>query len=103
MKRILAQTRKELTQFSRDRLTVVLALVLPMILMWLIGSSVSLTVSDLPVVVQDLDQTLTSRQYVEAIGASITFRIVPLPITAAPESALDKSEARAAIIIPPNF
>ena len=64
MKRIIAQTQKELTQFSRDRLTVVLALVLPMILMWLIGSSVSLTVSDLPVVVQDLDQTPTSRRYV---------------------------------------
>ena len=103
MKRIIAQTRKELTQFSRDRLTVVLALVLPVILMWLIGSSVSLTVSDLPVVVQDWDQTPTSRRYVETIRASLTFRIVPLPITAAPESALDKAEARAAIVIPANF
>ena len=103
MKRILAQTQKELTQFSRDRLTVVLALVLPVILMWLIGSSVSLTVSDLPVVVQDLDQTPASRRYVETIRASLTFRIVPLPVTAAPESALDKEEARAAIIIPTNF
>ena len=84
MKRIIAQTRKELTQFSRDRLTVVLALVLPVILMWLIGSSVSLTVSDLPVVVQDWDQTPTSRRYVEAIGASLTFRVVPLPITRRP-------------------
>jgi len=103
MKRILAQSRKELTQFSRDRLTVVLALVLPVILMWLIGSSVSLTVSDLPVVVQDLDQTPMSRRYVETIRASLTFRIVPLPITAAPESALDKEEARAAIVIPSDF
>jgi ABC-2 type transport system permease protein len=103
MKRIIAQMNKELTQFSRDRLTVVLALVLPVILMWLIGSSVSLTVSDLPVVVQDLDQTPTSRRYVETIGASLTFRIVPLPVSAAPESALDKEEARAAIIIPPRF
>jgi ABC-2 type transport system permease protein len=103
MKRIIAQTQKELTQFSRDRLTVVLALVLPVILMWLIGSSVSLTVSDLPVVVQDLDQTPASRRYVETIRASLTFRIVPLPVTAAPESALDNEEARAAIVIPENF
>ena len=63
MKRIIAQTRKELTQFSRDRLTVVLALVLPLIQMWLIGSCVSLTVTDLPVVVQDWDQSPTSRRY----------------------------------------
>jgi len=103
MKRIIAQTRKELTQFSRDRLTVVLALVLPLILMWLIGSSVSLTVSDLPVVIQDFDQTPTSRRYVETIRASLTFRIVSLPISAAPESALDKAQARAAIIIPAKF
>lgn len=103
MKRIIAQTRKELTQFSRDRLTVVLALILPVILMWLIGSSVSLTVSDLPVVIQDWDQTPTSRRYVETIRASLTFRIVSLPIDAAPESALDKAEARAAIVIPADF
>src|SRR5215510_5356547 len=103
MRRILAQTRKELTQFSRDRLTVVLALVLPMIQMWLIGSSVSLTVSDLPVVVQDWDQTPVSRRYVDTIRASLTFRIIPLSIKASPESSLDKAEARAAIIIPPNF
>jgi len=103
MKRIIAQTQKELTQFSRDRLTVVLALVLPMVLMWLIGSSVSLTVSDLPVVVQDWDQSPASRRYVEVVRASLTFRIVPLDIKAAPESALDKAEARAAIVIPANF
>ena len=103
MKRIIAQTHKELTQFSRDRLTVVLALVLPLIQMWLIGAAVSLTVSDLPVVVQDWDQTPTSRRYIETIRSSLTFRIVSLPIDAAPESALDKEEARAAIIIPAKF
>lgn len=103
MKRIIAQTRKELTQFSRDRLTVVLALILPVILMWLIGSSVSLTVSDLPVVIQDWDQTPASRRYVETIRASLTFRVVALPIEAAPESALDNAEARAAIVLPANF
>ena len=103
MKRIIAQTRKELTQFSRDKLTVTLALVLPLITMWLIGASVSLSVSDLPVVVQDWDQTPTSRRYVDSIRASLTFRIVALPVGAAPESALDNAEARAAIVIPANF
>ena len=103
MKRIIAQTRKELTQFSRDKLTVTLALVLPLITMWLIGASVSLSVSDLPVVVQDWNQTPTSRRYVDSIRASLTFRIVALPVGAAPESALDNAEARAAIVIPANF
>src|SRR5262245_65573419 len=100
MKRIIAQTQKELTQFSRDRLTVVLALVLPMILMWLIGSSVSLTVCVLPVVIQDSDQTPTSRQYVETIGASITFRLVPLHNAANQNSVLDLAAACEPIMIP---
>ncbi|HKS08771.1 MAG TPA: ABC transporter permease [Pyrinomonadaceae bacterium] len=103
MKRIIAQTRKELTQFSRDRLTVVLALVLPLIQMWLIGSCVSLTVTDLPVVVQDWDQSPTSRRYVDTIRSSLTFRIEALAVTEKAESALDNEQARAAIVIPENF
>ena len=103
MKRIIAQVHKELTQFSRDRLTVVLALILPLILLWLIGSCVSLTVTDLPVVVQDWDQSPTSRRYVDALGSSLTFRIVPLAVTVSADSALDNGEARAAIVIPEHF
>ncbi len=52
MKRIIAQARKELTQTFRDRLTLALALALPLAQMWLIGQAVSLSVTDLGVVVQ---------------------------------------------------
>jgi drug efflux transport system permease protein len=103
MKRIIAQVQKELTQFSRDKLTVVLALVLPLIIMWLLGCAVSLTVTDLPVVVQDWDQTITSRRYFDTIKSSLTFRVVELGLNESPESALDKGKARAAIVIPQKF
>ena len=103
MKRIIAQVQKELTQFSRDKLTVVLALVLPLIIMWLLGCAVSLTVTDLPVVVQDWDQTVTSRRYFDTIKSSLTFRVVNLGVHESPESALDKGKARAAIVIPQKF
>src|SRR5215510_1357822 len=103
MKRIIAQVRKELTQFSRDKLTVVLALVLPLIIMWLLGCAVSLTVTDLPVVIQDWDQSATSRRYYDTVKSSLTFRVVDLPLTESPENALDKGKARAAIIIPTKF
>lgn len=103
MKRIIAQIRKELTQFSRDKLTVTLALVLPLITMWLLGSAVSLTVTDLPVVIQDWDQSATSRRFAEGIKASLTFRVVDLGINESPEHALDQAQARAAIIIPAKF
>jgi ABC-2 type transport system permease protein len=103
MKRIFAQARKELTQTFRDRLTLTLALVLPLILLALLGTAISLTVTDLPVVVQDLDNTPLSRRYIDAFRASLTFDIVALPVAAQPEEALRRSHARAAIIIPEHF
>ncbi|HWS89992.1 MAG TPA: ABC transporter permease [Pyrinomonadaceae bacterium] len=103
MKRIIAQTRKELTQTFRDRLTLALALVLPLVQMWLIGSAVSLSVKDLRVVVQDMDQTPLSRQYSEVLRNSLTFQVVPLAVQEQPERALDRGDAHAAVVIPEGF
>jgi ABC-2 type transport system permease protein len=103
MRRIIAQARKEITQFRRDRLTLVLALVLPLALLALMGTAISLSVTDLPIVVQDLDNTPESRRFVEAFRASLTFRIVELPVSEQPEESLLDNHARGAIIIPENF
>src|SRR5262245_56553226 len=103
MKKILAQAGKELRQFSRDRLTVALALLLPLILMWLIGMSISLSVTDLPLAIKDMDQSTLSREYVETLGVSITFRLVPSEELGPVESALDREKARAVVIIPKDF
>ena len=70
--RILAQARKDLTQVVRDRLALALALVLPVALTALLGTTISLTVTDIPVVIQDLDQTPLSRQYADAFRNSLT-------------------------------
>ena len=103
MRRILAQARKELTQIRRDRLALVLALVLPLLLLALFGTAISLEVKDLPVVVQDLDRTPLSREYIDAFRASLTFKLVPLTVTEQPGIALDRGQARAAIVIPEHF
>ncbi|MEP6945907.1 MAG: ABC transporter permease [Acidobacteriota bacterium] len=103
MKRIIAQIRKEITQVIRDRLTLVLALVLPLALLAMMGAAISLSVTDLPVVVQDLDNTPDSRAYIDAFRSSLTYRIVALPVREPPETALLKNDARAAIIIPEHF
>jgi ABC-2 type transport system permease protein len=101
--RILAQTRKDLTQFVRDRLALALALILPVVLTALLGSAISLTVTDVPLVVQDLDQTPLSRRYLDAFRASLTFRVVTLPPATSPEDALQAGRARAVLVIPPHF
>ena len=103
MKRIIAQARKELTQTFRDRLTLALALALPLAQMWLIGQAVSLSVTDLGVVVSDMDQSPLSRRYAEALRASLTFRVVPLEAGERPENALEDETAHAAVVIPEGF
>ncbi|MGH7392224.1 MAG: ABC transporter permease [Candidatus Rokuibacteriota bacterium] len=103
MRRIIAQTRKELTQILRDRLALALALALPAGLIALLGTSISLTVTDMPIVIQDFDQTPLSRRYAEAFRTSLTFRVVPLPPATSPEAMLAHGRARAAVVIPERF
>jgi len=55
------------------------------------------------VAVQDLDQTPLSRQYIEAVDGSLSFKVAAVPPDLAPERALKENVARAAIIIPPHF
>lgn len=101
--RTLAQTRKELIQILRDRLALMLALALPILLLLLNGSAISLSVTDVPIVVQDLDGSSASHEFTDAFRASRTFHVVSWPVTAPPEQALTSYAARAALIIPPRF
>ena len=103
MRRILAQAGKELTQIRRDRLALALSLVLPLALVALMGTSISLTVTDIPIVIQDLDQTPLSREYADAFRSSLTFRVVSLPPATSPEAMLARGHVRAALIVPEHF
>jgi ABC-2 type transport system permease protein len=103
MRRILAQTRKELTQIVRDWRTMLLALILPLILLLLLGNAISLSVTDMPIIVQDLDDSTSSRELIDAFRASLTFRVVSWPVNKQPVEALSTNTARAALIIPTHF
>jgi ABC-2 type transport system permease protein len=100
---VFAQTRKELTQLLRDRLALALALLLPIFQLLLMGNSISMIVRDLPLVVQDLDDSPASRALIDAFRGSMTFRILPWPTDRQPEAAFARNEARGALIIPANF
>lgn len=103
MRRIFAQTRKELTQIVRDWRTLGLALLLPLVLLMLLSVALSLTVTDLPIIVQDLDNSSASRDLIDAFRASLTFHITSWPTSRQPEEALSSNRARAVLIIPPHF
>ena len=103
MRRILAQTRKELTQILRDRLALALTLLLPCVLLFLMGTSIALKVGGLPIIVQDFDDSAASRDFVAAFRNSISFHIVSWSVDQRPELAFLRNRARAALIIPQHF
>jgi ABC-2 type transport system permease protein len=103
MRRIIAQTRKELTQIVRDRLALALALVLPVFLLLLLSTAISLTVTGMPIVVQDLDSSPASRDFIDAFRASGTFHVVSWAADRQPSEAFRTNTARAALIIPNHF
>jgi ABC-2 type transport system permease protein len=103
MRRIFAQARKEITQIARDRMALALALLLPLFLMMLLGNSISLTVTGLPIVVQDLDDSASSRSFIDAFRESITFHVVAWPVSKQPEEAFRSNVARGVLIIPNHF
>jgi ABC-2 type transport system permease protein len=103
MGRIVAQARKELTQIVRDWRTLVLALILPVVMLLLLSAGLSLTVNELPIVVQDFDGSSASNAFVDAFRASMTFHVVSWPVDRSAEEALASSAARAVLVVPPHF
>jgi ABC-2 type transport system permease protein len=103
MRRIFAQTRKELIQILRDRLALALVLVLPVMILFLLGTSIALTVSGLPIIVQDYDDSAASRDLIDAFRASKSVYVASWPINKHPQDAFTSNKARAALIIPAHF
>ena len=103
MRRVLAQARKELIQIVRDWRTLALALMLPLVLLVLMSTAISLTVNDLPIVVQDFDDSPASHSFIDSFRASLTFRVVSWPLDRQPDEALISNRARGALIIPAHF
>ncbi len=104
MRRILSQCQKELAQIFRDRLTLSLAFILPFMMLCIYGFSLRLEAKNIPLAVQDFDNSPLSHAYVERLYATNQF--APVPDQIAPgdrASAIDRGIAKAALIIPPEF
>lgn len=103
MKKILAQALKEFSLFRRDKLLILLAVLMPIVLMLLAGVTGSLRLRNVSLLVFDYDNTPLSRTYLETYGASLTFRMVPRQPDESAERSLASWRGRAALIIPQNF
>jgi len=103
MKKVLAQCKKEMAQFVRDKLTVALAFVLPLLSLLLFGFGVRLEIKNIPLVVQNFDNGLMSMDLVDRFYKNEQFDPQKWKGDHPLEAALDKGYAKAAVIIPPDF
>jgi ABC-2 type transport system permease protein len=104
MNRIWIQCRKELAQFRRDRLTIMLALALPLVYLLIYGYAMRLESKEIPLIVQDFNNSPISRAYVEQVIATNRFKIMHgLASPSIVDEAIDRNLANAVIVIPPDF
>lgn len=102
--RVLAITKKEFLHITRDPRSLGMAIAIPLLLILLFGSSLSLDVDNVPLVVWDQSNSPQSREYIQAFTASPYFGLTGY-ITSYQEAeqAIDTREALLALIIPPDF
>jgi ABC-2 type transport system permease protein len=103
VKKTLAQCKKELAQFTRDRLTLSLAFVLPLLSLLLFGFAVRLEIKHIGLVVQNFDAGQLSYELVDRFFNNGQFDAHKWRGRFPLEEAIDKGLARAALVIPPEF
>lgn len=102
MKRIMAQAVKEIAQFRRDKLTVALAFVLPVMAMLLYGYATRLESKNIRVAARNFDSGALSRDYLDTIFAN--GQLTPAQWRGHDAMGpLDLGAAKATITIPPEF
>ena len=102
--RLLAVSRKETIQLSRDSRSLALAFLLPMLLLVLFGYAISWDVRDIATGLLDEDRTAASRELVDAFRASGSFAIVAwLDGQGEIRELLDRGDVRIVLVVPPGF
>ena len=103
-RRIAAMARKEVLQIWRDRRSLLIILVIPLIQLLIFGYAVNLDVKHVPLCVYDQDGTQTSQDFLKTFQATDYFNIVRLS-----ESyqdivrSIDHGVCSVAIVVPPQF
>jgi ABC-2 type transport system permease protein len=96
--------RKEFIEMRRDRFTLAMLIGIPAIQLVLFGYAVQTDVRNIPTVVLDESRTSQSRRLVEMMANTRNFRIVgTVPNRDAAREAIERGDAAAAIIVPPEF
>lgn len=102
--RLFAIIRKEFIQIFRDKRTLVLILVIPIMQLFLLGYSATSDVRDVPLAVFDQSRSPESRALLDAFKAADHFKVTyDLHSDAELTDVIDKGLAKAAVVIPPDY
>jgi ABC-2 type transport system permease protein len=102
--RLISIIRKEFIQIFRDVRTLVMILVIPIMQLFLLGYSATSDVRNIPLAVLDQSRSIESRALLDAYRAADYFRIAySVESEAEIETLIASGQARAAVIIPPDY
>jgi ABC-2 type transport system permease protein len=103
-RRVAALIGKETRELVRDPITVWLALLMPLVMLFLFGYAVTLDVRRISLGVYDQDGSPASRELVDRFTATSQFAYrARFDSPAALEAALQRSDVSLALVIPPRF
>ena len=102
-RRLAALTRKEFHQLLRDRGSILLGIVLPLVLILIIGYGLSLDVKNVAVAVVLEDSSPTARETLRFLDGSDYFAPTYLHARAEAEEMMRRHEADAILVVPSDF
>jgi ABC-2 type transport system permease protein len=102
--RLASIIRKEFIQITRDRRTLIIILVIPIMQLFLLGYSATTDVRNIPLAVLDQCHCSESRTLLDAYRSADYFRLA-YSVDSEDEmrTLIEQGEARAGIIIPPDY
>lgn len=104
MNRLLAIAKKELLQLKRDRLTLAMMAVLPVLQLLLFGYAIDTDVRNIPTVVFDQDHSAESRDLTRSMEATGFYDVIGHVRSYDEISrSLRSGRARVALVVPPDF
>mgnify|MGYP000849233380 FL=1 len=103
LRRLLALTRKEFLQIRRDRGSILLGVVLPLVLILIIGYGLSLDVKNVRTAVVLEDSSPTARETVRFLDGSDYFAPAYVHARSEAEAMMRRGEVDAMLVVPADF
>lgn len=101
--RIATMSTKEARELVRDPITVAVALLMPLVMLFLFGYAISLDVKDVSYAVWDRDNTAQSRALSDAFAHSGYFSFAGTADGRGMKRALERGQIRMGLVIPEGF